>query len=375
MRCYIRGIIFGLICLGVNSAEGGVHYNPLNRQLYPYSLSYRQPYNVLLRDGIHKLNTSPQTSGITPINGALLRPEVDLSIPGRGLDLTITRWYNSKIWQQWDHYRTYNWGWFAPFLVPYTPTGIGWDLHMGKIHYDTTSKNFIYEAPGGSTYELKKKSDSIYVSTGISAFEYNDSTKIMVAKEGSRYFFSDEPFPFMDARVTKIQEPNGNYILITYKNMVYSPGDGVVIDSIIDDCNRTMKFHYSYFLTPAPCSMEPKYAVLDSITYKGLNGENLAIRYHYKADTITSNPLAPDEPFKFCCSISADYWISCDTLTIPYFSSVVYPNGDSVTYQYNDSLELVRIITANEGKIEYEYSTYEYRFPTEWDYPPFGPDH
>ncbi len=303
-KSYIRGIIFGLIGLIVNLAEGGIQYNPIQRQFYPYRLNYRQPFNVDIREGINQLNTRPQTSGVTPVNGALLRPEIDLSLLGRELDLSITRWYNSKIWQQWSHYRNYYWSLgeelYRPFLVPYTPMGIGWSLHMGKMYYDDSTQSFIYEASGGSVYGLRHKVDSIYTSTDISSFQYDSLNKVLIAKDGTKYFFDTLYNCPGETRVKKIQGSNGNYIQIIYKELESSPGDRIAIDSIIDDCNRIVKFHYSYFLDCLPCLTGwPAYKVLDSITYKGFDGENLAIKYHYKADTIINNPLDGLDAFWF----------------------------------------------------------------------------
>jgi len=61
-------------------------------------LGFIQAWNENMQDGISRLNMEPQQGGVTPVNGALLIPEADLSLPGRGGAVPVLRFYNSKIW-------------------------------------------------------------------------------------------------------------------------------------------------------------------------------------------------------------------------------------------------------------------------------------
>jgi len=65
--------------------------------------AYIQSYTQNMQSGIKRLNTEPQTTGVTPINGALLLNTSDCAVPARSGNLAVNRFYNSKIWYADSH--------------------------------------------------------------------------------------------------------------------------------------------------------------------------------------------------------------------------------------------------------------------------------
>ena len=62
-----------------------------------WEMGYLQDWNENMQKGIKRLNTMPQQVGVTPINGALLFNETDISIPGRlgqYISYQILQWQN-----------------------------------------------------------------------------------------------------------------------------------------------------------------------------------------------------------------------------------------------------------------------------------------
>ena len=77
---------------------------------------------------------------IDPFSGVLRHQYVDLVVPGNGIDIVVTRTYHSKQRAP---------GVFGkPFLLGRTTTGVGWDIHFGRVYYDGTL------TPGGCAIPL-----------------------------------------------------------------------------------------------------------------------------------------------------------------------------------------------------------------------------
>ncbi|MPZ20907.1 MAG: hypothetical protein GEV06_23845, partial [Luteitalea sp.] len=64
---------------------------------------------------------------VDPLNGGLHLTQTDLVLPGNaGLDLAITRVYNSKIFPDWEA------GGGGSLMDP-SWVGLGWRLHFGRV--------------------------------------------------------------------------------------------------------------------------------------------------------------------------------------------------------------------------------------------------
>ncbi len=307
-----------------------------------------QAWNENMQDGISRLNMEPQQGGVTPINGALLIPEADLSLPGRGGAVPVLRFYSSKIWAADSSMVK---GDSSAYLLSRNLwTGTGWNFHFGKV-WAVSDSGMIYEQPGGLQVYFKKKYQSNdYLSTDgsyllLHYFGNQDSLEIRTDNGGilrfARKFIQyDVPYFYL----TKITDANGNVTGFYYS--IYS-SSYLRFDSLLTSTKRRLTAHYHL----SPCSWNDyPYYLLDSLKYKGFNNVSLKIAYHYDTTQWTNK-----SPFD---TLRADNEQGALLL-----KSVVYPDLDSVYYDYNEYFELTAVHTRNNGVVNYAFETYNYYKP------------
>jgi len=207
-------------------------------------------------------------------------------LPGRGIPLSLTLFYNSLLWQQtnsknfvFDH----DHDWPAP----------GWSLGFGQIY-----------AAGSSAFIIQDADATRHLCVGNARFDAAQSLWILDGKANDgtlldchvTYVFDEVQDQFLKSgRVyypygttadygttdpsgsslfpTRITDPNGNYISIEYADKVESKAFGPRIASITDTLNRVTTFHYDSDLPDAR---------LTSISAPGIGGHSRTrVRLHY----------------------------------------------------------------------------------------------
>jgi hypothetical protein len=242
-------------------------------------LGFIQAWNENMQDGISRLNMEPQQSGVTPVNGALLIPEPDLSLPHRSGTIPVLRFYNSKIWAADSSMVCGDSN--AYLLSRNLGTGTGWNFHFGKV-WVVSDSGMIYEQPGGLQVYFKKKYQSNdYLSADASFlllhwFANQDSLEIRTDNGGilrfaRKFAYYDVPYYYL----TRITDANGNTTGLYYS--IYS-SSYLRFDSLLTSTKRRLTAHYH--LSPYSGSDYPYY-LLDSLKYKGFNNVSLKIAYHY----------------------------------------------------------------------------------------------
>jgi hypothetical protein len=153
-------------------------------------------------------NCKGEGDPVGPQFGNFTRSEVDLSIPGRAIDLNFQRHYDSRK----DRMPT------ADTLHWKFPLGIGWthsyhilidslthptDPHKMRVYLGDGSENvFDYSASG---YQSQAGNRSILKRSGGSP-----DTLILFNPDGSKYYFNQW------RRINTIEDKNGNRIQFTY---------------------------------------------------------------------------------------------------------------------------------------------------------------
>jgi RHS repeat-associated protein len=228
-----------------------------------------------------------------------------LSIPGRGLNVDLSLYYNSQVWSKLDQDISYDMDkdWMAP----------GWTLGYGKIinvinggivqvDPDGTRRSYpgsivgandrvIYDGQSNDGSFIKSHTETSVTANGqcfynpTTYLKYPNGTTVWydVFEYRGCYALSD-PIAMVPRL---IQDRNGNQIEITYHNPVNNlPGRW--INQIIDTLGRTYTFNYTldagkYYLT--------------SVTGQGFpdpNNPNTTVtrtfvRLQYKNHTVTHN--------------------------------------------------------------------------------------
>ena len=244
--------------------------------------------------GERSLSAGTPNERVDPFTGNLIISQTDLTLPGKGgLDVTITRVYNSKVHE--------NYGVPGATLrdfVPPSVVGLGWTIHMGRIvrktgdswtaANDSLSGARYYEAPDGGRHVFfqaecgeasvagnqcssgvlmtTKGLDKLYFSTSPSSLDANwDSFPILATADGRviefAYRHTSSGYQYWSA--TRITDAWGNSIEIEYlspaevnqqacypqtqcapSNRGYSLIPGY-ISRITDTWNREINFEYA----------------------------------------------------------------------------------------------------------------------------------
>ena len=213
-----------------------------------YVLARTYPVNdrgrsTSLRPIHHSPPQTVQNIGSQSYNYAI--PMVHL--PGRNhLDLDLTLYYNSAVWSM----DTPNAG--ANFNADRDWPSYGFRLDFGLIEsgFDQNGGNmYVLTQPDGTKHQLEYTLDStnhitnVYKSLDSSYITYNNSTRVLTYKNGTRVFYAAYPSqgtsPY-DFRPTKIEDSNGNFITINYV-----AGHDQAISSVVDTVGRTILFNYN----------------------------------------------------------------------------------------------------------------------------------
>ena len=295
-----------------------------------WEIGYIQDWNENMQAGIKRLNTQPFTNGVTPLNGALLLNHSDVSVPGRlGNYLSVSRYYNSKIWYRDTTCDSLDYAWHL---------GLGWQMHFGRL-WPTTDSARIYESSSGLRTFFRQKPNGEYISTDGTFMKIDGNT--IRTGDGTKLIFNqlNDWNQTYSRYLTKIVDRNGNVTDLFYN-------DGI-LDSIITSTNERVIFHYSEH-----DNYQHNY-LLDSITYTAFNNQTACVAYHY--DTFVASDSSPFGPYP-------------DTTFL--LESVVYPNSESVYFDYNQYFELVAVHNSGGGLTRFEYKTDTFYIPVAPAYPP-----
>lgn len=197
-----------------------------------------------------------------------------LSLPGRGLDISLVLAYNSRLWTKSGSEITYDMDkdWPAP----------GWSLGFGKIIGMNTGGSMMVDADGtrhsftgqvttyswGATYFNGQTTDGTFVD--FWTYSYQGAANYGWAKLSNGTVI-DYGAPGGGAIYpTQITDANGNVISITYVN-----NQGPRIHTVTDTLGRSVNFHYDAS------------SLLTAVTAPGLGGgTRTAVRLHYRQHTV-----------------------------------------------------------------------------------------
>ena len=137
----------------------------------------------------------PNNIVINSFTGNLHYQREDLFIPGRGLDIELTFSYNTAT-------RDRDWG-----------VGRGWTFTY-NMSYLIDSTDIVIERVDGRRDRFKDSGESFHPRKGIfdRLEEYEPDKYLLRNKNGISYYFEDSNHK----KLTKIEDPNGNNIILSY---------------------------------------------------------------------------------------------------------------------------------------------------------------
>jgi YD repeat-containing protein len=159
---------------------------------------------------------------VDPLSGNLIVVVNDLSLPGNaGLDLSVTRSYNSKFHRDFEHGDL--------TLDERTPLGVGWRLHFGRVLHDDSNQpgGTIIETPDGGGQPLYQSTGGHgWMSKGF--WRYDRATSTAYLPNGLVYVFGyigETSGPRGRVRyVTEIRDPFNNTLTFEYAGGGTLPG-------------------------------------------------------------------------------------------------------------------------------------------------------
>jgi YD repeat-containing protein len=176
---------------------------------------------VLISQG-QNLN-SPNKPGplgtyVNTLSGNLFIPRTDMLIAARGFDLDVRFSYNSFLLHN-DF--SYGKGWTFQYNIKYTE-----DTVPGrKIILWSDGREDRYDSIPGGAYKSPRGFFTKFV-------QYSTGKFRLTEKDSTTYFFDDPSHK----KVTRMQDPNGNYIQFSYT--------GNLLSSLVNNAGQTISFAY-----------------------------------------------------------------------------------------------------------------------------------
>ena len=267
----------------------------------------------------HGLHGAVPEENIDLFTGNLTLKNLDIHLPGpNGFDLNIWRVYNSKILK--DRLMGSAWG---IQQEPYSWVGIGWSMHMGRLHSINTETPVI-EYPDGR-WETAYHDIDNYATFITRDFAKLDKTNWkLYFKDGTIWTFgalANVQYANMVTEqvrvVTLITNSYGHQI-----NITYDASGSPRMKTITDSMGRTVDF-----------IIENK--TLNKLNYIAVkNASGTVVYYDYTVD-----------------EFNGDYY-KLTTFAPPVLPAVTYEYGNGLTSNW----ELLAVNTSYGGRMEYEYA-------------------
>lgn len=160
-----------------------------------------------------------------------------LSLPGRsGLDLNLTLYYNSAIWNTNSDAGT------MTFNADRDFPSYGFRLGFGFIESNSAHNVYTLAEGDGTKRQLTGGTNSTYATTDSSFIQFVSTTNVLTYKNGTRVFYQQFPSQTLLFRPIEIEDTNGNFISISYRSDSWAQGQE--IDTIADTLGRQIVFSY-----------------------------------------------------------------------------------------------------------------------------------
>ena len=276
--------------------------------------------------------------------GGLSVAQTDLYLPGRaGLDLMLTRFYNSEIFGREDvdsiGGNRYSWG--DP--VKCGVLGDGWSMGLGRIFWSKKDSAYTTMYGDGSSEQIFQNT-----SAGRSRFPFRtlSGNRLSAGRDtlyllnGTRYIYSsydtlataDSAFAelYSGRFLTKIIDPFGNNIQVSYTSV----SGFRFIETIQDALGRILLFQYDQLNNPR----NSRLIAIKCLNYKDTSPDTLCIRYAYNNTGQLStvfNPNGDSTYYAYTNAVSTPAGISHEYSGSCVLSGITTPRGGTVTYVYS----------------------------------------
>lgn len=277
--------------------------------------------------------------GVNPANGNLTLDRTDLSIPGRGVEVNVTRTYNSRNAEEAG---LFGYGWASNLGRRIIDSGAGPITYVdedGTRHHFGERADGLFAAGGGIYLELIKNADGTYTITRpdrrIMRFNAAGRLTAVVDPNGNEKRFDYDTA----GRLTTIYDASGRPSQVTHNTMGF-------IDTITDPAGRVWRYQYDSAGNLTQVTDQAGYVT--AMTYDNLHRllsltdpRNLTTTYDYDAaNRVTAVSLPHD--------LTGSGGVSLVLTTYAYdtsnnTTSVTDGAGVRTDYQYNANANITQI--------------------------------
>jgi len=329
-------------------------------------------YEPLDRDEfLGQVETAMATRGfserIDHFSGTLHLNQVDLVLPGNaGLDIVIQHYYSSNVWNRVDN----------SLLTRHVPSadlsgrlgGNGWQLHMGKLMNVSPgvdsftslilpdgSNHTLYSrdghsgekiTPEGWIYSVTGSVHTVQTTTGL---RYHFDSAVTGAQY--TYLGYDGASPIQVLQCTRIEDLNGNAIVIEYSQAPGNPLYETRIDKIsFDDVNDLREVVFAHHGTTAildTMQLRNDSAAIETWTFTYYGPPYSAIQEQFGGATVAVYPLA-----NVVHSITGDYATEMITNAWQYN---YYPWDPTPTPLTDGLLLIESVVSPRVGKVSFTW--------------------
>lgn len=285
-------------------------------------------------------------------NGNLLLSDVDVTLPGKGVPIQVSRSYNSRAGSGNSTYGygwQYNVGMSLKFLDPYNSKVILYTDGDGTKHVftETDGQDGVWDAPSGSDLTLNYQSGTpaYYVMTDKSQTKYNFDVNSgrLEAIIDSNSNVTDLAYN-ADGTLKTMSDASGRSIQFNYSNGKLSSISGAQIP--------TVKYGYNATGDLTTVTKETSAGTrLSQVVYGYDNLHNVTSFTDPKGNTTTVQYYTTDRVDKIIQQVTDDQTVLSYTADYEYSSNidaftatVVDPSGISTRYETNGNGNVIKII-------------------------------
>jgi|GEM_PF-643385 len=294
------------------------------------------------------------TNGVNVANGNLVVQESDISIPGRGVPVSVSRTYNSRKSMISG---IFGYGWFSNVETNLVDAGTG---PITLIDADNTRHIFGQQVGGGYVAHsgvyltLVKNSDNTYTITQMDGTKtnFNSSGKVssIVDTNGNITSYTYDT----GGKLTSIQDASGRTTTFAY-------GTNGYVSSVTDPANRTILYGYDGAGNLTTVT-DPE----NKVTTFGYDATH-NLTSHKDARNITTTIVydASDRIISISSPITIDGTQQTSTVNYSYdttnsVTTVTDGEGHRVDYTYNPNLNVVQITKNPLDAVNKAITTFDY---------------
>jgi RHS repeat-associated protein len=154
-------------------------------------------YTIGFSQNINKPNKmGPMGTEVNTSSGNLYIPRTDVYIPARGFDINLSFYYNSFFY---DTTTGFGKGWSSSYSIQYKN-----DTANGKIIFWGDGREDAYKFSGGNFISPKGFFNTLT--------QYQPNKYLLTELDGTKFYFDN----VIHRKITKLEEPNGNFINFMY---------------------------------------------------------------------------------------------------------------------------------------------------------------